>query len=165
MENATKALLIAAGVLIGVIILSLGVYLFSNLGSYVTNTQKQIEENALNKFNTQFLKYINTNDGQNTQFELTFQDVITAASLAYDNNQQYNLTLADANENTYYVRVTAKISDSGSNRTVNLEDNVLTKSADWLKENHDKKYICKTSDVKISPITKRVYEINFQEKQ
>ena len=33
MENASKALLMAAGVLIGVLILSLAVYLFENFGT------------------------------------------------------------------------------------------------------------------------------------
>ena len=43
MENAVKALLIAAGVLIGVMVLSLGVALFSSLSEFSVNTQKQIE--------------------------------------------------------------------------------------------------------------------------
>ena len=57
MENATKALLIAAGVLIGMIILSMGVYLFSGISSYMSETQEIIENNAINKFNTQFFNY------------------------------------------------------------------------------------------------------------
>ena len=59
MENATKALLIAAGVLIGMMILSLGVALFYALNGYIEDTQQTMEENALSRFNTQFLKYVN----------------------------------------------------------------------------------------------------------
>ena len=60
MENATKALLIAAGVLIGIMVISLGVSLYVSLGSYVDSTKEQLELNEISKFNTQFLKYNNT---------------------------------------------------------------------------------------------------------
>ena len=42
MENATKALLMAAGVLIGIVILSLGVYLYGTIGNYVQMSQEEI---------------------------------------------------------------------------------------------------------------------------
>ena len=58
MENATKALLIAAGVLIGMIILSIGVYLFSTISEYISETQDDIENIAINKFNTDTKKEI-----------------------------------------------------------------------------------------------------------
>ena len=51
MENAVKALLIAAGVLIGVMVLSLGITLFDSLSEYSVDTQKQIDANARQKFN------------------------------------------------------------------------------------------------------------------
>ena len=48
MENATKALLIAAGVLIGIMVISLGVSLYVSLGSYVDSTKEQLELNQEN---------------------------------------------------------------------------------------------------------------------
>ena len=54
MEDATKALLMAAGVLIGLMILSLGVSLFSSMNAYTDIKQQQIEENGLQQFNEQF---------------------------------------------------------------------------------------------------------------
>lgn len=105
MENATKALLIAAGVLIGVMILSLAVALYSELDAYVESSNERIEFNELNAFNTQFTKYINYL-GADKQFDLTIQDVVTAANLAYENNVEYNAT-ADlkGNPSTFYVAI------------------------------------------------------------
>ena len=57
MENASKALLMAAGVLIGVLILSLAVYLFANFGTASAEIHKQKDMNEINKFNTQFTSY------------------------------------------------------------------------------------------------------------
>ena len=56
MENATKALYIAAGVLMGIMILSLGVILFSSLQSYIDEYKEEIEFNELNTFNNKYQK-------------------------------------------------------------------------------------------------------------
>ena len=49
MENAVKALYIAAGVLITVMVLSLAAVLYASLQGYVDNTKKQISaKNRLN---------------------------------------------------------------------------------------------------------------------
>lgn len=57
MENATRALLMAAGVLVGMLIISLAVYLYYSLGGYVADRQEVIDANATAKFNEKFLKY------------------------------------------------------------------------------------------------------------
>ena len=44
MENATQALLIGAGVLVGILILSLGIALMNIMGGYAANTQSEISE-------------------------------------------------------------------------------------------------------------------------
>ena len=105
MENATKALIMAAGVLVGMMIISLGVYLYFSLSDYVTITQESIENNALAKFNSQFTKYINYN-GSAKLFDVTIQDIVTVANIAYENNRDYNLdATAKNNINTLYVNV------------------------------------------------------------
>ena len=93
MENATKAMLIAAGVLIGMMILSLGVALFSELNSYVETSNEQIKFNEQNSFNTQFTKYAN--------MDLTIQDIVTVANLAHENNVLYNASIGDP----FYITV------------------------------------------------------------
>ena len=57
MENASKALLMAAGVLMGVVILSLAAYLFVTFSSSADDVKSEIANNQLNKFNSQFLAY------------------------------------------------------------------------------------------------------------
>ena len=86
MENATKALLMAAGVLIGIVILSLGVYLYGTIGNYVQMSQEEMNNQALIKFNTQFYNYTAI---ENQQY--TFQDIITIANIAYENNSEKEL--------------------------------------------------------------------------
>ena len=55
MENASKALLMAAGVLIGILILSLGVYLFVSFSQHASQTYDQIKEDQINQFNSEFV--------------------------------------------------------------------------------------------------------------
>lgn len=156
MENATKALLIAAGVLIGVMILTLGIYLYASLGTYVADTQKTMEQNALNAFNTQFLNYINYSDGATEDFELKIQDVISVASIAYENNQEYEFADGQVhNETSMYVTVSM-------DAVGHLEQMVSSISSELLKNNIDNRYKCTPNDIKISPITGRVYHVNFR---
>ena len=60
MENASKALIMAGGVLLGVIIISLGVYLFSSYAKYSSNAYNKMEAAQIEQFNAQFLKYYDT---------------------------------------------------------------------------------------------------------
>lgn len=159
MENATKAMFIAAGVLIGVMILSLGAALFTSLNSYVKSSHEEIKFNELNNFNTQFTKYVNYANGDK-QFDILIQDVITAANIAFQNNMSYNLTSTErGNASNTYVAVYL------DNKPI--EDIINDKSAELLQENISngissvKKYKCTSKDIKISEITGRVYEIYF----
>lgn len=152
MENAVKALLIAAGVLMGIVIVSLGVSLYSSLNKYVESTQNEIVMSELQKFNDQFFKYVNYNDTTKTSnFALTIQDVVTAANIAYENNQFYELP--EYKDGSYYVIV--KLDGTS------LEKNITSNSATILQNGLGQKYKCSSADVKISSITGRVYEINF----
>jgi len=80
MENATQALIMAAGVLIGVIILSLGVYLFYIFGGFSADTQEKVDETQIAQFNQKFTQYAGRDD-------LTIQDVITAKNYALEHNK------------------------------------------------------------------------------
>lgn len=172
MENASKALMIAAGVLVGMLILSLGVYLYYSLGTYITANQETMNANELSQFNTQFIKYINYQeqtgpiDRDKIEFELTIHDVVTAANLAYENNKQYNLTSDTENydESTLYVTVNAEITkeDGTSQYRQHLEKNINAESAEILKNNINQKYICRISDISYSSVTGRVCSITFK---
>lgn len=146
MENAVQALLIAAGVLIGIIILSLGVSLYSSLSGFVDNSEQEILSKEVQKFNERFVKYINSDS-------LTIQDVVTAANSALENNRNYDL--AGPTDNNFYV--TVKLNETA------LEGNITSKSAELLQQNLGKHYKCSTEDVIINSITGRVCEVNFHE--
>ncbi len=103
MENAAQALIIAAGVLVGVLILSLGIYLATTLAGYSANTQSEIDKNVLAQFNDEFLKYSGRTD-------LSIQDIITVKNYALENNNEngnYNPTSSAcrAGENNDYIDV------------------------------------------------------------
>lgn len=80
MENATKALIIAATVLIAILILSVGVYLFKNYSEIAYKNEENQAKQALVQYNMKFEKYIDK--------QLTMQDVLTIANLAKDYNKR-----------------------------------------------------------------------------
>lgn len=96
MENASKALIMAASVLIGVVIASLAVYLFMSFSNSVNEMEQQIDDGQLQQFNNQFTSYEDKDD-------LTIYDVITVTNLAIDNNKYYGLN--EASENNFYITV------------------------------------------------------------
>lgn len=98
MENASKALLMVATVLVGILILSIGVYLFSIFGDFSSETAKQIEEKKISEFNAQFYKYLG-------QKECRAHDIVTVANLANENNKNNEYTDSDRNTGTYYIKV------------------------------------------------------------
>ena len=77
MENASKALLMAAGILIGVLILALMFTLFLSSKELSTEYDKTKQSEAVQQFNVNFLQYI----GQN----LTIHQVITITNFAKEN--------------------------------------------------------------------------------
>lgn len=149
MENATKALIISGGVLVGIIILSLGVYLFHTMGSYMSNTQSDISENVVTQFNNEFLKY-------NGRKDLGIQDVITVKNFALENNQEdssYDITKR-AEKNNGYIDVYYGKNFNNKTLAFTKDNNEL------LKTQMDKKFTC---TVEINDQTGRVYKIFFYE--
>ena len=99
MENASKALFIAAGVIIALMVISLGVYLFITFGQTAANTHEQVKEYQLNQFNSQYISYRGRTD-------LTIYDVITVANMATQNNINYELEETYRNDQgSYYIAV------------------------------------------------------------
>lgn len=154
MENASKALLMAAGVLMGVVILSLAAYLFVTFSSSADDVKSEIANNQLNKFNSQFLAYEQRED-------LTVYDILTAVNLAENNNEYYQLKSGDTNY------ITVKVDNSVVNSTdiekkikpENLEKGEM--KVDNLEGKSLKNYRC---NVLLSAITGRVNVVNFSSK-
>lgn len=77
MENATKALLIAGGVLIAIIIMSVMVITFQKTGNVSKTYDKTIDQEEISKFNENFTRYLGK--------ELSIQQAITITNFANSN--------------------------------------------------------------------------------
>lgn len=78
MENASKALIMAGGILLGLLILTLMITLFMS-SSDLTNTYRQTKQTEeVQQFNVNFTKYLGR--------ELTIHEAITVINFAKENN-------------------------------------------------------------------------------
>ena len=182
MENASKALIMAASVLLGVMILSVGVYLFYVYSDYSSNAYQQMEQAQINQFNTQFLKYYGMTAVENEKEEpqpilCTAHDIISLANLAYQNNLQYEVdNLNGYNVNTYYIQIDV----GNTNITLGVFDHDEQTKLSFIQQNSVQKvettdtqgntvtitepkyYYCESEPI-VSNITKRVCYMKFKE--
>ena len=99
MENASKALLIAGGVLIAILLLSLFAYITRQMGDSTAGIYSMLSQHEISEFNQQFINFEDR--------DLTAQDVATLINLARDSNEKakfpteiaiYNGTKAASND-------------------------------------------------------------------
>ena len=79
MENASKALLIAGGVLIGILVLTFFVYIYQQMTGDAQEIYTALDRPEVSNFNQKFLNYEGRDD-------LTIQEVVTIVNMAKDNN-------------------------------------------------------------------------------
>ena len=165
MENASKALIMAAGVLIGIMVLSIAVYLFATFGTRSAELHRQIDDDRLNQFNTQFTSYELNN-------EITIYDVISVANLAKQSNINNGFETIDTSANSFYVSVSVKTSNNTS------YTNIEAKTQSWYEQNliSPEKYMTVDNGeeppyqtlptykctVEINPVTGRVNNVKFE---
>lgn len=165
MENASKALIMAAGVLIGIMILSIAVYLFATFGATSADVHQQNEANRVNQFNTQFTSY----EGKIN----TIYDVITAANLATTNNEEYELLKVSGILNNpsypdFYVQVYLRNDDymqtieGGFESPTTADYNaIIANDTNKITTNSENKLDTYTCTTYISNVTQRVYRVDF----
>ena len=177
MENASTALIMGAEILIGIMIISIGVYLFNTFGSYSAETAKKMEDAQIAQFNNQFLKYygtVSTQKGDKIEQEFikcTIHDIIDLANLARKINEESGFTTVQKitdyeNYPNIYVQI-----DLGKDKK-NLESWPQEDLLNLIKNNDitedingepiPKYFYCK-EEPKISNITKRVNYMKFVE--
>lgn len=170
MENASKALFMAAGILFGMMIIAVGVFLFNLHGQYSSRMYKQMEDTEIAKFNAQFTKYYGSNknnEGDEAEPILcTIHDIITVVNIAQQNNINYNVTdMEQYDKNENYVQVNVKVNKSWKKNLEKLDNN---EKIDFIKKysttnsGKDVKYY-KCTKVYVSSVTKKVYFIKFEE--
>ena len=94
MENASKALIIAGEVLIGVLILSLASYMIIQFGNYSRNVNSQISEAEIRQFNVHFTNF-------SGRANISAQDVASLINYANKSNSDYEAQPGD----DFYVDV------------------------------------------------------------
>lgn len=167
MENASKALLMAASVLLGMMIVSVAVALFNSFGGSSREIMNEIERGKIAEFNTQFLKYYgenyNTDTGEIEKIKITSHDIVTLTNLAKKNNIEYEVQEQNGkSDNSYYIQIDVK-------NTKNLEKLNEEKLIAFLQENSYKEntesetkyyYI---ENIETSTITGRVIYVKILE--
>lgn len=88
MENAAKALIMAGGVLIGLLLVSLAIFLFSDFGSTAAEINARRTQTQIAEFNARFTAYEGI-DSQGNRKKWTIYDAITVAGYARENNEYY----------------------------------------------------------------------------
>lgn len=94
MENASKALVIAGSILIGIIVISIFYYAFGRIGYFVGETQENSVQKEIEAFNTSFEAY-----NKKLMYGI---DIISVLNKAIDNNRKYDI---ENGEQDYYVNV------------------------------------------------------------
>lgn len=152
MENASKALIMAAGILIGILIISLGVFLFVNFASTSTTLHAQIKQEQIDQFNAQFTSYEAKDDN-------TIYDILTLVNLAKNNNNYYELEKSE--EGNYYITI-SKTNNSNLEKLSENQLNILLKED--VSRQTEGKLPMYTCQVEISQITGIVNSVRFTEK-
>lgn len=122
MENASKALIIAGGVLLTMLILSIGVYLYGRLGVVSDSYLTQLEVTELNKYNSKFEVFIGRED-------ITAQEIITLVSFT---QQQARGTKVWLQQGGTDIEISTFDSDKKNNF---LSAHILTHSKDPSTDN------------------------------
>ena len=153
MENASKALLMAASVLIGVMILSLGAYLFTQFGGTSKQINDRLTESQISKFNSQFTKY----EGQTN---IRAHDIVSIANLAKQNNKEYyGDSVASSKSEPYYIAVKVDGTNYFETKSeAEYQDFIKNNS---LKADNKTPITYKCTSVTISNVTKFVKSIEF----
>lgn len=170
MENASKALLMAASILLGLMIVTVGVVLFKSFGGFSREITTEIQKKQISEFNAQFLKYegksFNSETNQNEIIKITTHDIVTLANLAQKNNKEYELEKSKSdkeNESTYYVQI--NLNDGTNSKNRNLEKWKETELTNFMEsnnmENNEIKYYF-IKNIIISNITGRVTYVEIQ---
>lgn len=127
MESANKALFMAAEVIVGVMIISIAVFLFQTFANYSASNNEKVEQAIVDTFNNNFFKYFGTyigTDGKSRPTEVTIHEIVTLAKFANETNESFGLARQSVNNNTRYIEVKINVS-SGYKQIQECSDSEL----------------------------------------
>lgn len=116
MENASKALLMTGSILIGIILLSLAVYIYNVMSDAKKMEASAFSEEQLVKYNMEFLSY--------DKSVMYGTDVITVLNKAIDNNKRYD------DDDSMYIDVAFILKDDVNAVTIDYTWNETTRKYD-----------------------------------
>lgn len=102
MENASKALLMAASILIGLIVLSLGIYLVNTFKSFSQDYNDSLEIQRMEQFNARFTAF-------STRNNISIHEIMTLTNYADEFNSTNNIEPT----NNQYIKVNIKFNEKG----------------------------------------------------
>lgn len=119
MENATRALIMAASVLIGILLISLGVVIFSRTGNVSKTYSSTVTQEEIAIFNSNFTKHlgrpfakhiaetiINFAKSNNVKYKdntYSFENLLEANTIR---QERYNIIINDYDDNGYISNIT-----------------------------------------------------------
>lgn len=118
MENASKALIIAAGVMIALIIVSMGVLLKWNLTQASDSYVAKLDTVELQKYNNYFEIY-------SDRTNITAQEIVTVAGVAKQKDNETQVFLKNANITNW----------TEEEKNQFLSQNIMLEKNDGTKEN------------------------------
>lgn len=160
MENASKALLMAASVLIGVLMLTVIVGLYISFGDFARNHDYKVAQQKIQEFNVQFTKYEGRTD-------LTAQDIVTVTNLAkewnqmagYTSNSNNAIKVIVDNKNMLQYDASGEIKYTVNMNTFMEENSVYTLTKDYIT------FTCTRIQYEDDNINNRVTQIEFEKNQ
>lgn len=143
MENASKALLISGGVLIGMLVISIGVYLFATYSDAGSSYEQTMQATEIQKFNTNFTKFEGRTD-------ITIHEIITLANFAKQSQEK------NGTQTSVYIQgKTELVEYLQANSTLGSVDEKIIENL--IKENLTQRFTCQSisyaNDGKVNSIS------------
>lgn len=148
MENASKALLMAASVLIAMMVIGIATYVFNIFGTFAKDQEEELYNKQIGEFNAQFTKY-------ETMEEINIHDIITLANYAKDYNEANGIT---DNSDKAYIKVNIQAKQN------NIEKLDTSNKNSLIEEAISNKYKYLLVSISYNDNTGRVNNITFRKK-
>ena len=113
MENASKALIIAGGVLLAMIVISLFYAVFRGMGEAAGSASQDSAQKELSAFNTAYEAY--------DKKVMYGMDIVSVLNMAISNNKQYGIEYYD--ENNEFVDFYVNVIFTFNGNTLSLKNN------------------------------------------
>lgn len=161
MENISKALLIAAEVLVGMLILSVAVLVITSYRGVQEEYNETTSAQQVEAFNNQFLKYVEYDHGNRY---ITAQNLITIANLAKEIKEKEKIEVIikiGSNVVTQYGNTTTSIMGDGKNEDA-TKGMYVEKTEEGKKISFPIYY--KITNITTDAVSGRIKGINVQQK-